>query len=60
MTVRQLMRALMELPEDATVYISSDPEGNSYGDLGEMLHFEHLNGNNVLIFPESNIRPEQI
>lgn len=60
MTVQQLMRALMELPSDQKVYVSSDPEGNSFGDLGEVLNYEPLNGKALVIYPTTTILPEEL
>lgn len=35
MKVKQLAKLLKELDQDAVIDLSSDEEGNSYGDIGE-------------------------
>ncbi len=66
MKLSQLIQNLTHLlaeEGDIPVLISSDPEGNSYNDLGKQLQVDVTNtrrGKLALIFPVNQVSPESL
>jgi hypothetical protein len=52
MQVFELINTLKILPQEARVYISSDPEGNSYGTISKDSFGLSDNKDFIIIFPE--------
>ena len=62
MTVKELIKMLKTLDQDAIIDIASDEEGNSFGDIGEGVAEGNLqsNGKKVYsLYPESCEQPEE-
>jgi hypothetical protein len=53
--VKDMVNILKKFPQDATIYLSSDPEGNSYGSVEHENKFSSLQfdkeKNILVIFP---------
>ena len=62
MKLSKLIQALQEVKRtagDKEILISADPEGNSYGALGEVLEFcDEKEQGRIVIFPVSEVRPD--
>jgi len=54
MTVQKLIEALQQFPFDAPVYLSSDPEGNSYWEIDEV-NTKDTGDGPLVIWPDSEV-----
>ena len=62
MKIETLIKALQETRRkcgDKEVLFASDPEGNGYNQMGEVLSIDEHDGK-ILIFPDSQISPNAI
>lgn len=62
MTVKQLVKLLKTLDQDAIIDIASDEEGNSFGDISDSIAEGTLvkNGKkSYSLYPETNELPEE-
>ena len=62
MKIETLIKALQETRRkygDKEVLFASDPEGNSYNDMGKVLSIDEHDGK-ILIFPNSQISPDAL
>ena len=61
LTVKQLINELLKKPQDAPVYLATDKEGNSFGEMDEgCIDDKYIEAKCVVLFPASVIDAESL